>query len=121
VTFDLAFVGLHWGEMLMLPLAGLLVKSRNDTWNLATNIAFTLGPRKVTENLDRFGSLSSGMAGVVGSNPTRGMDVCAFILLVLSCSQVEVLRPADPPSKESYRLCIRLRNRKGGQGPIKGL
>jgi hypothetical protein len=31
--------------------------------------------------------------------------LCAFILFVLSCVQVAALRRADPPSKESYRLC----------------
>jgi hypothetical protein len=36
------------------------------------------------------------------------------------CVQVAILRRADPPSKESYRLCIGLRNRKSGQGPTKG-
>jgi hypothetical protein len=33
------------------------------------------------------------------------------------CVQVAALRRADPPSKESYRLCIGLRNLKSGQGP----
>jgi hypothetical protein len=37
---------------------------------------------------------------IVGSNPTRGMDVCL--------SQAVVLQQADLPSKESYWL--RLRN-----------
>jgi hypothetical protein len=32
------------------------------------------------------------------------MSVCAFILFVLSCVWVAVLRRADPPSKEPYRL-----------------
>jgi hypothetical protein len=41
--------------------------------------------------------------GIVGSNPTRGMDVCPwFSVFVLSC--VEALRRADPPSKETYQL-----------------
>jgi hypothetical protein len=48
---------------------------------------------------------------VVSWDPTRGMDVCV---------QVAALRWADPPSKESYRLCIGLRNCKSGQGPTKG-
>jgi hypothetical protein len=30
---------------------------------------------------------------------------------------VAALRQADPPSKESYRLCIELRNWKRSQGP----
>jgi hypothetical protein len=33
------------------------------------------------------------------------MFECAFILFVLSCVYVAALRRADPPSKESYRLC----------------
>jgi hypothetical protein len=36
----------------------------------------------------------------------------AFILFVLSCVHIAALRRADPPSKESYRLCIGLRNWK---------
>jgi hypothetical protein len=39
--------------------------------------------------------------GIVGLNPTRGMDVYG----VLSCVQVAALRRADPLSEESYRLC----------------
>jgi hypothetical protein len=33
---------------------------------------------------------------------------------------VAVLRRADPPSKDSYRLCIGLRNWRRSQGPTKG-
>jgi hypothetical protein len=40
--------------------------------------------------------------GVVGSNATRGIDVCVRLF----CVQIEALRRVDPPSKESYRLCI---------------
>jgi hypothetical protein len=43
--------------------------------------------------------------GIVGFNPTQGMDVwCVYILFVLSCVLVAALRRADPPSKESYSL-----------------
>jgi hypothetical protein len=45
------------------------------------------------------------------------MSVCVYSVFVLSCVQVAALRRADPPSKEPYRLCKRLRNRKCGQGP----
>jgi hypothetical protein len=31
--------------------------------------------------------------------------VCTYYVFVLSCVQVAALRWADPPSKESYRLC----------------
>jgi hypothetical protein len=47
---------------------------------------------------------ASSNAGIVGSNPNRGKDVCVWVyfVLVLSC---EALRRADHLSKESYRLC----------------
>jgi hypothetical protein len=48
------------------------------------------------------------------------MSVCVYSVFVLSCVQVVNLRRADPPSKESYRLCKRSRNWKSGQGPLKG-
>jgi hypothetical protein len=45
-------------------------------------------------------------AGTVGSNPSRGMDVCVWVYSVFMLSYVYVaaLRLADPPSKESYHL-----------------
>jgi hypothetical protein len=54
--------------------------------------------------------------GIVVSNPARGMYVCVRLF----CVQLAALRPADPPSKESYRLYKRSRNWKSGQGPTKG-
>jgi hypothetical protein len=42
--------------------------------------------------------------GIAGSNPTRGMDVCVRLCRV--CVVLCALRWADPPSKESYGLCI---------------
>jgi hypothetical protein len=61
-------------------------------------------------------------AGIVGSNPNRGMDVCVCVysVFVLFCVYLEALRRADPPSKKSYWLCIGSRNWKSGQGPTKG-
>jgi hypothetical protein len=40
------------------------------------------------------------------------MFVCVYSVCVVMC-----VRRADPPSKESYRLCIGSRNWKSGQGP----
>jgi hypothetical protein len=45
-------------------------------------------------------------AGIVGSNPTQGMDVsylCVCALFCL-CVQIEALRRADHPPKASYRM-----------------
>jgi hypothetical protein len=41
--------------------------------------------------------------GIVGSNPSRDMDIClcVYSVFVLSCVQVAALRWADPPSKAS--------------------
>jgi hypothetical protein len=44
-------------------------------------------------------------SGIVDSNSTRGMDVCVCVYSVFMLSCVAALRRADPPSKESYRLC----------------
>jgi hypothetical protein len=59
--------------------------------------------------------------GIVGSNTTRGMDVCLrlFYVCVVLCVGSD-LAAADPPFKESYRLCTGSRNLKIGQGPSKG-
>jgi hypothetical protein len=45
--------------------------------------------------------------GIMGSNSTQGMDVCVCVysVFVLFCVYVAAFRRADPPSKESYRLC----------------
>jgi hypothetical protein len=46
-------------------------------------------------------------AGIVGSDPTWSMDVCVrlFCFCIVLCVGSGLGRP-DPPSKESYRLCI---------------
>jgi hypothetical protein len=43
------------------------------------------------------------------------MPVCIYSVLKF-CVQIAALRRADPPSKEYYRLCIRLRNWRRSQG-----
>jgi hypothetical protein len=42
--------------------------------------------------------------GIVGSNLTRGMDICPRFFLLCCPVWVEGLRRADPPSKESNRM-----------------
>jgi hypothetical protein len=56
-------------------------------------------------------------AGIVGSNPTKDMDVCVCVysMFMLSCMQAATFRRADHSSKDSYRLCIVSRNWKRGQ------
>jgi hypothetical protein len=55
---------------------------------------------------------------IVSPNPTQGMDVCErFSVFVLSSVYVAALQRADPPSKETYRLSIGVRNWKSGQVP----
>jgi hypothetical protein len=48
------------------------------------------------------------------------MSGCVYSVFVLFCVQVAALRRADPPSKESYRLCKKSRNRKIGRASTKG-
>jgi hypothetical protein len=64
---------------------------------------------------------ASSNAGIVGSNPTRGTDVCVrlFCVCVVLCVG-SCLATGWSPSKESYRLCIGLRYWKSCQGPTKG-
>jgi hypothetical protein len=51
---------------------------------------------------------SRSKAGTVGSNTTRGMDVCVHLFYVsVVLVSLAALRLADPPSKESYRLYIK--------------
>jgi hypothetical protein len=47
------------------------------------------------------------------------MFVCVYSVFVLSCVQVAALRRADPPSKESFRLCIGLGKLKRRPKPKK--
>jgi hypothetical protein len=56
--------------------------------------------------------------GVVGSNLIRGMDVCLRLLCICVVLCVgSGLATGWSPSKESYRLCIGLRNGNSDQGP----
>jgi hypothetical protein len=52
--------------------------------------------------------------GIVGSNPIRGMEVC-FCSVFLRSVFLQ-LATACPPSKESHRLCVRLRHWKKRSG-----
>jgi hypothetical protein len=62
-------------------------------------------------------------AGIVGSKPTQGMDVCVCVysLFVLSCVYVAALRRADHWSMESSRLCKNdYETKTRGLGPTRG-
>jgi hypothetical protein len=56
-------------------------------------------------------------AGIVSSNPTRGMDVYMrlFCVCIVLCVCSKFLRRAGPLSKESHWLCIELRNWKAAK------
>jgi hypothetical protein len=59
-------------------------------------------------------------AGVMGSNPNRGMDVCVrFFCCVVLYVDTGHATGWSPP-KESYRLCIGLRNWKVTKAQQKG-
>jgi hypothetical protein len=49
-------------------------------------------------------SLGWLVAGIVGSNPAQGMDVCQRISVLCCPVLVEALRRADHSSKESYNM-----------------
>jgi hypothetical protein len=53
----------------------------------------------------------------MGSNPTQGMDVCVCVysVFLLFCVQVEALRRADPPPKESYRYNLKIKYGNGNR------
>jgi hypothetical protein len=48
--------------------------------------------------------LGRSNTGIVGSNPTWGMDVCPYLSALYCPVYVQALRRADSPSKESYQL-----------------
>jgi hypothetical protein len=54
--------------------------------------------------------------GIMGSNRTWGIDVCVSLF----CVQVAALQQAEPPSKESYRLCKKIKELKNGQDARNG-
>jgi hypothetical protein len=49
------------------------------------------------------------------------MSVCVYSVFVLSCVQEAALRRTDPPSKEYYRLCKKIKKLKKRQRANKGL
>jgi hypothetical protein len=44
------------------------------------------------------------IAGIVGSNPAQGMDVCPRLSVLCCPVYVQALRRADHSSKESYHM-----------------
>jgi hypothetical protein len=58
--------------------------------------------------------------GIVGSDPTWDIDVCVRLFCVYDLCADSGLLTGWSPSKESHRLCKRLRTWKSGQAPRKG-
>jgi hypothetical protein len=48
------------------------------------------------------------------------MSVCVYSVCGVLCVQVAALRGADPPSKEFYQLCKKIKKLNSGQGQRKG-
>jgi hypothetical protein len=66
----------------------------------------------------------SSPARILGSwvrIPLEAWMSAFFSVFVMSCVKVAALRRANPPSKESYGMCTRLRNWKKRPGPNRGL
>jgi hypothetical protein len=81
-------------------------------------------PITVTARSEAWTLFSRSNAGIMGSNPNQGMDVCilcVYSVFLLFCVQVAALRRADHSSRESYRLCKKdYEIESRGQGPTKG-
>jgi hypothetical protein len=86
-------------------------------------LQFTMALPKVAARPNAWTAFARSNAGIVGSNPTQGMDVCVCVysVFVMFCVEVAAARRSDPPSKEFYRLCIGLRDCKIRQGPTEEL
>jgi hypothetical protein len=88
-----------------------------------TNILYD-GPRAwpttVTAQSKAWIVFARSNIGVVGSNPTRGMDVCMRLFCVYSVVVCvgSGLATSWSPVQESYRLCMELRNWKSGYTAI---
>jgi hypothetical protein len=82
---------------------------------------YTYRPFTVAARATAWTVFARSNVGIVGSNPNWGMDICVRLFCLRCSVQVAALRRTHPPSKESYRLCIGLRNWKSVQGPTKGL
>jgi hypothetical protein len=53
VKFSLTLGGLYYGEMFNVTIGRAACEACGATWNMGTNLAFALGPRKTTEYLVR--------------------------------------------------------------------
>jgi hypothetical protein len=61
-------------------------------------------------------------AGIVGRIPFEAwMSLCVYSVFVLFCVYVGALRRADPPSKESCRLCVDYETEKAAKAQQRAL
>jgi hypothetical protein len=74
-------------------------------------IGYSSSPITVASRSKTWTVFARSNTGFVGSNPTQGMDVCVRLVCVCVVLCVDSgLATGWSPSKESYRLCIGLRN-----------
>jgi hypothetical protein len=84
---------------------------QDDYWIMNWNGSITVAALSKAWN-----DFTCSNAWIVSSNPTQGIDVCLhlFCVCVVLCVG-SGLATGWSPSKESYRLCIGLRNWKAGK------
>jgi hypothetical protein len=105
ITFLLICDVLHWTDR--QGFAGLMQTFlwRLNYYNL-TAVDIWLGHSgRAVWGVNRFRHVEHWDRGF--ESHSRHGCLCPFILFVLFFVQVVALRRADPPSKESYRLCIK--------------
>jgi hypothetical protein len=82
---------------------GLMTYSRDSSDIQKLRVQFLYKPVPVAARSKPRTAFDRSNTGIVGSNPTRDVDLCPCFSVFCSPVQVEVLRRADPPPKESYQ------------------
>jgi hypothetical protein len=88
----------QWAKFLMFTIGRAAREACSAMWNLGTNSAFALGPRKTTENLDWVGRLQDLpdanwlLASSLALNPwaLTLVPICAVVFCFLFCFSLVV-------------------------------